>query len=476
MEGAHKKEIKKMKRIVLIAPLLGMAMMVGAQDIAYKVHGGINVIPGSATISGKSYLLKEDVAFDNRYDETISILDGGFNTVTEFRPAIPKQHVVWHEETAVSSLKASDLYSIIDAYEYFTYDTTQPIEAADTIMNIKTADDLATCLNKFEGTSGDYVAFTDYKGRPSAINNHEYYGDNYHYYLYPQYGKALPYDYYAIDGDKVVEVHITYDQNLEKLNNLDQSALSWVPIDSTYNSYDDYGESVPLYFYDLDKGEGSFDTEPFYLSQNIFNSDEKWEYLAEEYDSSLGNGDATTTSNVSGFNDWTINKEGFITFKRTYYDSPFHSWNCVNIMSQDGTVLSTLPNVSRKSLYLYRFGGKIYIKANVSEKADDGYEYYDVLYLVEPTASSVKEVSRSRMMVSPTIVNKGEDVNITFDDDTHNSKLTITDASGRVMSTGQLADGVKNTSVSTSKLAKGVYNISMTKFGNRSNTHRIIVK
>ena len=183
-------------------------------------------------------------------------------------------------------------------------------------------------------------------------------------------------------------------ENLLKLVEVDTSNLAWT---EDY-SRDSYGITLTeriypteVYDYDVNCNESS----DVYLSQNVFNNDDKYEYLVESYREV-----STPTDPTGSYQPGLIVVNGIengkIVLIKDVQDKYYESYLVVK--DEDGKDLFTVPNGGYKDDFtIYRANGKTFISNYESQ--GNGLGQY-VIYLLDKTDTGITELARTQAVKS----------------------------------------------------------------------------
>ena len=183
-------------------------------------------------------------------------------------------------------------------------------------------------------------------------------------------------------------------ENLLKLVEVDTSNLAW----TQDGSHDTYGITLTeriypteVYDYDVNCNEDSYG----YLSQNVFNNDDKYEYLVQSYREV-----STPTDPTGSYQPGLINisgiENGKIVLTTEVQDKYYEPYLVVK--DEDGKDLFTVPTSGYKNdLTIYRANGKTYISNYESQ--GNGLGQY-VIYLLDKTDTGITELARTQVVKS----------------------------------------------------------------------------
>lgn len=240
-------------------------------------------------------------------------------------------------------------------------------------------------------------------------------GDTYPLYKKFNYNeRPLMYDQKWISSEgneSVYEIAIyDYDFNLVKTLNI-QGHLK----DLEYENFD---TPIPTQFISV--------------TQTLFNDDEKFEYIIEDYDKPA------------------------------------------ILYSEDGTILYTFPYDTYIDHSIKTINGKNYIvlKNYVGEEFE-GY-YVHSFYLIDKQTTSIKKVAEMKM---PYITAIDGHVKVQLRKESNgNSKVTITTINGQLTKQIEIPAGVKNLDIETTDMQQGIYNFTIIEEGKILGSGKFVVK
>lgn len=424
--------------------LAGSTTSAEAQVLKVR-DGGVLVIPGSLTNSGKGMLA---VASDEDDDEEvqITIYDTKMNKQTEFDFTWPRVTYTCWKEQAVTSYKLNDLL-IVQGENQFNIDYAEGVSTNQQLVN---------WLNEHRGYG--YEIFKDANNVEYVIYA-RYYEDT--FFDYSRFGQSFVRHYYKVENGIIYEVIRYFDYNYEVLDALYSDSWNWQKVGDSWTETTDY-EIAEFDVFDLDNGDGAYDRESQIISQNLFNNDDKWEFVLIP--------NAISYEVVDGF---LTNEDGYIYLERRQTTSDD---DCdMLVINQDGTVLNKIKFDGRmddEDFDVLRMDGKTYLKVTIE---DENYDDWDCLYLYDNLGNGVQKVASGRVKVSPAIVNRGEGVDVELDAKAKNSSVTVTSVDGKVLMVQPVNDH-NQMRIDTSRLSKGLYNVTVREQGKAHKTERFIVK
>lgn len=380
-----------MKRTLLASALAVMALAASAQvSEVTKVKGdGFGFIPKSLTTTGVitpySTIGVEYHGNDNQTAE-FTVYDASFNVAKTFsyEPKVFKVKRVPMKALADFKTKevldkGSEKESFRPVYGVYDYEK-------GFLFPVTTMDEFKAAIAKM--LSGETVDFfTDDSGN----------------FAFRLLSDKLYIDGWGDDGVRVRESFYYYNssdnrlyrvENLVKLVEVDTSNLAWKEDDSRKSDEIKITESIyqtEVYDYDVNCNESS----DVYLSQNVFNNDDKYEYLVKSY-REVSKPTDPTGSYQPGLISINGIENGKIVLTKDVQDMYYESYLVVK--DEDGKDLFTVPNGGYKDDFtIYRANGKTFISNYESQ--GNGLGQY-VIYLLDKTDTGITELARTQVVKS----------------------------------------------------------------------------
>ena len=380
-----------MKRTLLASAFAVMALAASAQvsEVTKMKGDGFGFIPKSLTTTGVitpySTIGVEYHSNDNQTAE-FTVYDASFNVAKTFsyEPKVFKNKVVRMKALADFKTKevldkGSEKESFRPVYGVYDYEK-------GFLVPVTTMDEFKAAIAKM--LSGETVDFfTDDSGN----------------FAFRLLSDKLYIDGWGDDGVRVRESFYYYNssdnrlyrvENLLKLVEVDTSNLAWKEDDSRKSDEIKITESIyqtEVYDYDVNCNESS----DVYLSQNVFNNDDKYEYLVKSYREVSKPTDPTGSYQpglivVNGI------ENGKIVLTKDVQDMYYESYLVVK--DEDGKDLFTVPNGGYKDDFtIYRANGKTFISNYESQ--GNGLGQY-VIYLLDKTDTGITELARTQAVKS----------------------------------------------------------------------------
>lgn len=380
-----------MKRTLLASAFAVMALAASAQvsEVTKMKGDGFGFIPKSLTTTGVitpySTIGVEYHGNDNQTAE-FTVYDASFNVAKTFSYEPKVFKVKRLPMKALADFKTKEVLDKGSEKESFrpvfgVYDYEKGF-----LVPVTTMDEFKAVIAKM--LSGETVDFfTDDSGN----------------FAFRLLSDKLYIDGWGDDGVRVRESFYYYNssdnrlyrvENLLKLVEVDTSNLAWKEDDSRQSDGITLTESIyptEVYDYDVNCNESS----DVYLSQNVFNNDDKYEYVVESYREV-----STPTDPTGSYQPGSISINGIENGKAVLttevQDKYYESYLVVK--DEDGKDLFTVPNGGYKDDFtIYRANGKTFISNYESQGSGLG-QY--VIYLLDKTDTGITELARTQAVKS----------------------------------------------------------------------------
>ena len=197
-----------------------------------------------------------------------------------------------------------------------------------------------------------------------------------------------------------------------------------------------------------DMTDGGFQGATVFLTQTLFNDDEKYEYVVGISDESDSYG------RISGF----------------------------KIVSEDGAVLQTV-NFGMSAYsepYIIGWGlGNRYLAFEMIDKNDnDNEKYYLNLYKINKSADPSKvsvATAPVRISVSPRVAERSQDITVVAEGEGIR-EVVVTDAAGRIVYSTKAAAGQQTVKINSRHLSSGLNVVSVKSADGKNENCKVIVK
>ena len=384
--------LRIMKRTLLVSAFTVMALAASAQvsEVTKMKGDGFGFIPKSLTTTGiitpYSTIGVEYHGNDNQTAE-FTVYDASFNVAKTFsyepkvftaKRMLKKAWADYKTKKIINTGYENEYYRSVDG----VYDYEKGF-----LIPITTMDEFKAAVAKMIGEEKvDF--FTDDNGNfafrlaSDRLNVGKSGKDDFRV--------EEDFSYYNSSDNKLHMV-----KALLKSIEFDTSNLDWKDGDSSASYEITVGERIfqtEVYDYDVNCNESS----DVYLSQNVFNNDDKYEYLVQSYREV-----STPTDPTGSYQPGLIGISGIENGKAVLttevQDKYYESYLAVK--NEDGKELFTVPNSRYYNDYftVYRANGKTYISNYESQGIGLG-QY--VIYLLDKTDTGITELARTQAVKS----------------------------------------------------------------------------
>ena len=381
-----------MKRTLLVSAFTVMALAASAQvsEVTKMKGDGFGFIPKSLTTTGVitpySTIGVEYHGNDNQTAE-FTVYDASFNVAKTFsyepkvftaKSMVKKAWADYKTKKIINTGYENEYYRSVDG----VYDYEKGF-----LIPITTMDEFKAAVAKMIGEEKvDF--FTDDNGNfafrlaSDRLNVGKSGKDDFRV--------EEDFSYYNSSDNKLHKV-----KALLKSIEFDTSNLDWKDGDSSASYEITVGERIfqtEVYDYDVNCNESS----DVYLSQNVFNNDDKYEYLVQSYREV-----STPTDPTGSYQPGLIGISGIENGKAVLttevQDKYYESYLAVK--NEDGKELFTVPNSRyyKNDFTIYRANGKTFF--GNYEIQGNGLGQY-VIYLLDKTDTGITELARTQAVKS----------------------------------------------------------------------------
>lgn len=357
------------------------ALSANAQTLKLESNRGFGLIPGTVTVDGKPRVTSSE-------DDGIHIYDKNFQLEKVIKYASEKYRTGSREEEAEVDVTGAKINGF------------HILGTANIGGGTVSASTIEEAREKVANVLGDMYTVTMYNidGKSFIHSANEYSDGSWGYYLYDLLGKQYPTsNNYALEDGVLKNIYISYSPTYN------ESEAVWTVVsDNTDDSESKVFRDIS--YKNLDTGTIGEDME-LGLTQTVFNSDSKWEYIAEIPDTkSL----ELTSIAVKDENN------GKVTLRRSV--STYTPTSGLGIYSEDGTLIASISAnqentpesyVSSMSVRgLWKMDGKHYLEISwYIDLMRDGImdeEYYCTLYMLGEGTNGVKKVMEYKLPANET--------------------------------------------------------------------------
>lgn len=456
----------KMKKTLLVVSALSVALASQAQILKPKSGlGGVGVpVPGMFTCDGKSRM-SNYLDYD---EKSVKIYDENLDVEKEFDLVLPNM------ETYSVTKYREPLWKNMPQFDKVVDFAIDPIAiehvTADQIRDLRTNDGYYVLLGKEAvitetSRTATSVSFDISVNKDSLELSTDYNGKlTGHYYI----GK-ITYslvDTLLLNGDR--QQCGKYSGTLKYYGASLTGAWKEAPEKGDVKRYD--VEALNLYYCDM---LSPYDDSRFLITQNLFNADKAYEYVAPICQQSVERTDETD-----------LDGDGEVDQIVTWYGCTYPGFK---IMQDNGNVVATVMfddgyilNRYNRYLDFVHFENKNYIVAGVEKTVGDGKtENASIFYAIAPgDAASIKAVrtERTGLKATPEFARKNEMVVVDFSTIENAKLLSVVNGNGQTVMQVPVANGQTSYRLNTSNLPAGLYVVKVDNGKRMTESCKIVVR
>lgn len=456
----------KMKKTLLVVSALSVALASQAQILKPKSGlGGVGVpVPGMFTCDGKSRM-SNYLDYD---EKSVKIYDENLDVEKEFDLVLPNM------ETYSVTKYREPLWKNMPQFDKVVDFAIDPIAiehvTADQIRDLRTNDGYYVLLGKEAvitetSRTATSVSFDISVNKDSLELSTDYNGKlTGHYYI----GK-ITYslvDTLLLNGDR--QQCGKYSGTLKYYGASLTGAWKEAPEKGDVKRYD--VEALNLYYCDM---LSPYDDSRFLITQNLFNADKAYEYVAPICQQSVERTDETD-----------LDGDGEVDQIVTWYGCTYPGFK---IMQDNGNVVATVMfddgyilNRYNRYLDFVHFENKNYIVAGVEKTVGDGKtENASIFYAIAPgDAASIKAVrtERTGLKATPEFARKNEMVVVDFSTIENAKLLSVVNGNGQTVMQTPVANGQTSYRLNTSNLPAGLYVVKVDNGKRMTESCKIVVR
>lgn len=424
-----------MKKFYLIAALLGMTLTASAQ---VKKTG--KVFLGSSYVTPRQFSYGNNPTIHTRGIENYGSVDEK-TIFTIYNDDIEKVRSFevsgYRHEYRVETQQKKPEVTVSDESRSQWYGPYSTWEEAKAYMEAKTDCSYHSGYKFYPTTSG----YNYYYSYDSYAGTYDYYD-----YKYPNYY----FEWDSSDG-YIYGVNVSY-----YLTN--HYTGEWETTNT--NTYTNGWIEEML---GIDYDENTYPDDECYLTQTLFNTDEKFEYIRWEYDDNA----------TDIYDERDRDGDGEIDFRYVKYGGACTGFS---IVQEDGTVLQTINCNESDGLWLVKINGKRYLIGDelISKDENGNQTWGDVWYRIDPSTNSVKRIEAPMgMVVRPAVAGRNSQVTVELDGDAR--EIQVVNAAGQTVKRIPVGEGQRQVTFNTRGLGSGV-NVVRATGRNAENSRKFIVK
>lgn len=455
-----------MKKTLLVVSALSVALASQAQILKPKSGlGGVGVpVPGMFTCDGKSRM-SNYLDYD---EKSVKIYDENLDVEKEFDLVLPNM------ETYSVTKYREPLWKNMPQFDKVVDFVIDPIAiehvTADQIRDLRTNDGYYLLFGKEAvitetSRTATSVSFDISVNKDSLELSTDYNGKlTGHYYI----GK-ITYslvDTLLLNGDR--QQCGKYSGTLKYYGASLTGAWKEAPEKGDVKRYD--VEALNLYYCDM---LSPYDDSRFLITQNLFNADKAYEYVAPICQQSVERTDETD-----------LDGDGEVDQIVTWYGCTYPGFK---IMQDNGNVVATVMfddgyilNRYNRYLDFVHFENKNYIVAGVEKTVGDGKtENASIFYAIAPgDAASIKAVrtERTGLKATPEFARKNEMVVVDFSTIENAKLLSVVNGNGQTVMQTPVANGQTSYRLNTSNLPAGLYVVKVDNGKRMTESCKIVVR
>lgn len=455
-----------MKKTLLVVSALSVALASQAQILKPKSGlGGVGVpVPGMFTCDGKSRM-SNYLDYD---EKSVKIYDENLDVEKEFDLVLPNMET--YSVTKYRELLWKNMPQFDKVVDFVIDPIAIERVTADQIRDLRTNDGYYVLLGKEAvitetSRTATSVSFDISVNKDSLELSTDYNGKlTGHYYI----GK-ITYslvDTLLLNGDR--QQCGKYSGTLKYYGASLTGAWKEAPEKGDVKRYD--VEALNLYYCDM---LSPYDDSHFLITQNLFNADKAYEYVAP-----------ICQQSVERTNETDLDGDGEVDQIVTWYGCTYPGFK---IMQDNGNVVATVMfddgyilNRYNRYLDFVHFENKNYIVAGVEKTVGDGkIENASIFYAIAPgDAASIKAVrtERTGLKATPEFARKNEMVVVDFSTIENAKLLSVVNGNGQTVMQTPVANGQTSYRLNTSNLPAGLYVVKVDNGKRMTESCKIVVR
>ena len=456
----------KMKKTLLVVSALSVALASQAQILKPKSGlGGVGVpVPGMFTCDGKSRM-SNYLDYD---EKSVKIYDENLDVEKEFDLVLPNMET--YSVTKYRELLWKNMPQFDKVVDFVIDPIAIERVTADQIRDLRTNDGYYVLLGKEAvitetSRTATSVSFDISVNKDSLELSTDYNGKlTGHYYI----GK-ITYslvDTLLLNGDR--QQCGKYSGTLKYYGASLTGAWKEAPEKGDVKRYN--VEALNLYYCDM---LSPYDDSHFLITQNLFNADKAYEYVAP-----------ICQQSVERTNETDLDGDGEVDQIVTWYGCTYPGFK---IMQDNGNVVATVMfddgyilNRYNRYLDFVHFENKNYIVAGVEKTVGDGKtENASIFYAIAPgDAASIKAVrtERTGLKATPEFARKNDMVVVDFSTIENAKLLSVVNGNGQTVMQTPVANGQTSYRLNTSNLPAGLYVVKVDNGKRMTESCKIVVR
>lgn len=353
-----------MKKTLLVSAFSAIAMVSGAQTEVASAVGDFDFITKNFTVGQKTipYSLVKDEQ-NGKYEITF------YNTVfnKERTIQVPLKEVKYYPtKTYTASLPVNKLTMKESSDNGGLFTPDKPLE---------TLDDFAKYIKENIYYGPDFVPFADAQGNWYFVDDNDYYSNEFD-------GRSKIFKYFGYYDKKSNQVYVRFVARVDF--EVDDSNIEWNEGSAQGEVFTPILKKISLKDYDVNCAE-SFDS---YVTQNLFNQDEKFEFVTQSYREVASDGNSGIQNSESPYQINGLSGNSPVAISISRENKAYESY--ISVIGEDGEEIVNLPDGSY-DLHFIKLDGKLYMTVNT---AKDGQKQ-TIIYSVDNVNTSITELART---------------------------------------------------------------------------------
>ena len=353
-----------MKKTLLVSAFSAIAMVAGAQTEVASAVGEFDFITKNFTVGQKTipYSLVKDEQ-NGKYEITF------YNTVfnKERTIQVPLKEVKYYPtKTYTASLPVNKLTMKESSDNGGLFTPDKPLE---------TLDDFAKYIKENIYYGPDFVPFADAQGNWYFVDDNDYYSNEFD-------GRSKIFKYFGYYDKKSNQVYVRFVARVDF--EVDDSNIEWNEGSAQGEVFTPILKKISLKDYDANCAE-SFDS---YVTQNLFNQDEKFEFVTQSYREVASDGNSGVQNSESPYQINGLSGNTPVAISISRENKAYESY--ISVIGEDGEEIVNLPDGSY-DLHFIKLDGKLYMTVNTDK---DGQEQ-TIIYGVDNVNTSITELART---------------------------------------------------------------------------------
>lgn len=353
-----------MKKTLLVSAFSAIAMVAGAQTEVASAVGEFEFITKNFTVGQKTipYSLVKDEQ-NGKYEITF------YNTVfnKERSIQVPLKEVKYYPtKTYTASLPVNKLTMKESSDNGGLFTPAKPLE---------TLDDFAKYIKENIYYGPDFVPFADAQGNWYFVDDNDYHSNEFD-------GCSKIFKYFGYYDKKSNQVYVRFVARVDF--EVDDSNIEWNEGSAQGEVFTPILKKISLKDYDANCAE-SFDS---YVTQNLFNQDEKFEFVTQSYREVASDGNSGVQNSESPYQINGLSGNSPVAISISRENKAYESY--ISVIGEDGEEIVNLPDGSY-DLHFIKLDGKLYMTVNTDK---DGQEQ-TIIYGVDNVNTSITELART---------------------------------------------------------------------------------